>query len=241
MVEKTNYQIFTDASFDAKTKLATYSIIIIKNNKILKAFAKKSKIEINKSTEIEVFAIYQAINIIASNYLNKDEFQTFFINTDCVDAYKFFENKNIKIFENNKEIKEEIRKKYKQVYLKLSNKICEFSINWIPRKSNKIAHRYTYNMFKKIKKSEEFKASSEKVTMSKKAFYEILTRLNKNECQIIIHLLSILTQDNVVMTTQSDIAETLNKSNSMVNRTFKKMEQLSILKRVKNGKYVLLK
>ena len=40
------YEIYTDASFDDYTKLATYSVVIIKNKKLLKAFGKKIQEEI---------------------------------------------------------------------------------------------------------------------------------------------------------------------------------------------------
>ena len=37
------YNIYTDASFDEKCNIATYSIIIMLENKILKAYSKKKQ------------------------------------------------------------------------------------------------------------------------------------------------------------------------------------------------------
>lgn len=41
MNQEKPYEIFTDASFDNKTKIATYAIVIIQEKKIIKAFGKK--------------------------------------------------------------------------------------------------------------------------------------------------------------------------------------------------------
>ena len=70
------YEIFTDASFDSKTKIATYAIVIIQEKKIIKAFAKKCKIQLENSTECEIFAIFQAINIIEANIIKKKAFKS---------------------------------------------------------------------------------------------------------------------------------------------------------------------
>ena len=44
------YNIYTDASFDEKYSIATYSIVIMLENKILKSYSKKSRVEIKNST-----------------------------------------------------------------------------------------------------------------------------------------------------------------------------------------------
>ncbi len=67
------YNIYTDASFDSNNNVATYSIIVMAENKILKSYSKKSRIEIKNSTEIELFAVYQAMNLILSCYIDKSK------------------------------------------------------------------------------------------------------------------------------------------------------------------------
>ena len=116
MKKQKKYNIYTDASFDDKSSVATYSIIIMSENKILKSYSKKSRIEIKNSTEIEVFAVYQAMNLILSCYINKSESQVFCINTDCTQVPAFFENKNykMKIFKHNEDIKRDMIKTYNE-------------------------------------------------------------------------------------------------------------------------------
>ena len=158
-------------------------------NKILKSYSKKSRIEIKNSTEIEVFAVYQAMNLILSCYINKSESQVFCINTDCTQVPAFFESKNnkMKIFKHNEDIKRDMIKTYNVISTKLSKKNCSFSLKWITRDLNKIAHKQTYNMLKRVRK------------------------VNK-----------------------------LNVSISIINKTIKELNQLKIIEKVKNGKYLLL-
>ena len=97
------YEIFTDASFDDVAKVGTYAIVIMQDKKILKTIAKKCNVQLENSTECEVFAIFQAINLIQGSLLKKNITQKFWLRTDCVVARDFFiedENK-IKVFENN--------------------------------------------------------------------------------------------------------------------------------------------
>lgn len=76
MKEKT-YEIFTDSSFDNKTKIAVYSIVIMQEKKIVKAFAKKCRLHLENSTECEVFAVFQAINIIETNLIKRKKLLQF--------------------------------------------------------------------------------------------------------------------------------------------------------------------
>lgn len=89
MEEEKTYEIYTDAIFDDETKLGTYAIVIIQGNNIVKVIAKKCKIRLEKSTECEKFAIFQAINVILSNLLNNNKIQKFWIRTDCLSARDF--------------------------------------------------------------------------------------------------------------------------------------------------------
>jgi len=153
MEEEKAYEIYTDASFDAETKLGTYAIVIIQENNIVKVIAKKCTIQLNKSTECEIFAIFQAINIILSNLLNQSKIQKFRIRTDCSSARDFFtvENNKTKNFKQNSAIVELMKSMYKKVCQKLSRKGCSFKLRWIPRESNKAAHKYAYAALQKIK------------------------------------------------------------------------------------------
>lgn len=77
------YEIFTDASFDDVAKVGTYAIVIMQENKIVKIIAKKCNVQLENSTECEVFAIFQAINLIQGSLLKKNITQKFWLRTDC--------------------------------------------------------------------------------------------------------------------------------------------------------------
>lgn len=242
MKKQTKYNLYTDASFDNQNKIATYSIIIMAENKILKSFSKRSRIEIKNSTEIEIFAVYQAMNLILSCYLNKNERQIFCINTDCSQVPMFFtsQNSTMKVFKNDEKIKIDMRKTYNVICTKLSKNGCGFTLKWISRDSNKIAHNCTYNMLKRVRKIKGFKNSNEDILINKKSFCEILSNFNKNQCSIIIFLFSIINQEGLILITQKEVSETLNMSIAMINRIFNKLIELKILEKIKNGKYMLL-
>lgn len=72
MEQEKAYEIFTDASFDDETKIGTYAIIIVQEKKVIKSIAKKCNIQLESSTECEVFAIFRAINIIEGSLLKKN-------------------------------------------------------------------------------------------------------------------------------------------------------------------------
>lgn len=69
--EEKTYEIYTDASFDNKTKLGTYSVTITQENKVIKAFGKPCEKRLSNSVESEVFAIFQAMNIIESQLIKE--------------------------------------------------------------------------------------------------------------------------------------------------------------------------
>lgn len=241
MKKQKKYNIYTDASFDHKNNIATYAIIVMSENKILKSYSKKSRIEIKNSTEIEVFAVYQAMNLILSCYINKSESQVFCINTDCIQVPIFFENKNHKmnIFKNEENIKKDMIKTYNVICTKLSKNNCNFSLKWISRKLNK-AHKPTYNMLKRIRKVNKQNISKDDVIIDKNLFCKLLSNSNKRQISIILYLLNIVEQDGIILTTQKNLAENLNISISIINKTIKELGQLKILEKVKNGKYLLL-
>lgn len=242
MKKQKRYNIYTDASFDDKSSVATYSIIIMSENKVLKSYSKKSKIEIKNSTEIEVFAVYQAMNLILSCYIDKSESQVFCINTDCSQVPVFFENKNskMKIFKHNEEIKRDMIKTYNVISTKLSRKNCSFSLKWISRDLNKIAHKQTYNMLKRIRKVNKFNISKDDVLIDKKIFCEILSNFDRRQILVVLHLLNNVGQDGIILITQKILAEILDVSISIIHKTIRELNQLKIIEKVKNGKYLLL-
>ncbi len=234
------YNIYTDASFDEKCNIATYSIIIMLENKILKAYSKKSRIEIKNSTEIEIFAVYQAMNLILSCYIKKGENQIFCINTDCMQVPIFFENsKKMKIFKHNESIKIDMIKTYNVICTKLNKNNCNFALKYISRNLNKIAHKQTYNMLKRIKKVSKINVSKEDILINKNIFCEILSSFNKRQISIIIYLLNISNENGLIEMTQREIANDLNVSITTISKTIKKLDKLKILEKVKNGKYLL--
>ena len=185
---KENFIIYTDASFDEKNKIGTYGIIVTKDNNKIKTITKKCRIQMNNSIECEIFAIYQAINLILSCYIKKDKIQKFRVRTDCEVAREFFIEKNDKkIFQNNDEIKDEIKNIYRKICIKLSKYSSSFKIKWIPRNTNKIAHNHSYATLKKIKNNSN-SLDNEIILIEKKSFLEILTKITKKESRIIIYL-----------------------------------------------------
>ena len=241
MKKTKKYNIYTDASFDKKSNIATYSIVIMLENKILKSYSKKSRIEIKNSTEIEVFAVYQAMNLILSCYIKKSEKQIFCINTDCMQVPIFFKNnKKMKIFKHNESIKIDMIKIYNVICTKLNKNNCNFALKYISRDLNKIAHKQTYSMLKRIRKVSKINVSKEDILINKKIFCEILSSFNKRQISIIIYLLNISNGDGLIEMTQSEISNNVNVSIATISKTIKRLDKLKILEKVKNGKYLLL-
>lgn len=242
MEKQKKYNIYTDASFDNKNSIATYSIIVMSENKVLKSYSKKSRIEIKNSTEIEVFAVYQAMNLILSCYISQTEYQVFCINTDCTQVPIFFENKNnkMKIFKHNDDIKKDMLKTYNVISTKLSRRNCSFSLKWITRDFNKVAHKQTYNMLKRIRKVNKLNVSKEDVLINKNILCEILSSFDKRQISVILYLLNNVDPNGLILMTQKMIAESLNISISVINKIIKELSQLKIIEKIKNGKYLLL-
>lgn len=69
----------------------------------------------------------------------------------------------------------------------------------------------------------------------------ILANFDKRQLSIILHLLNNIGQDSLILTTQKALAENLNVSISIINKTIKELNQLKIIEKVKNGKYLLLR
>ncbi len=234
------YNIYTDASFDNITKLGTYAIIVMQENKIIKSISKKCRIQLNNSTDSEVFAVFQAINIILSCYYNQNKLQKFCINTDCIMAKEFFIQKNnkIRIFQENSDIVEIMKKEYNILLQKLSKNNCSFNIKWIPRSANKIAHKCSYNVFKTLVRVNN--AKKEVLVIDSKTFIDILMCLNRIHYKVIVYLISASNNEMIIKKTQKDISRELDMSMYMLNKCFKDFIKLNVLGKIKNGEYTLL-
>lgn len=236
--EKT-YTIYTDSSFDEFTKLGTYAIIVMQNNTIINRVARKCRIKVENSTECEIFAIYQAINMILSNYLKIKEIRRFRIKTDSMSAVDFLLSKtnNLKLFKNEKEISCIIRKTYDKACKKIKNKGGNLSLIWVSRKANKVAHKWTYITFKRLKGYNEKK---EVLLINKETFFKLLQKENKNRYEIIRFLYEISNEKNIIEKTQKEISETINIPISIINKELRELIELNMIQRVGNGKYELL-
>ncbi len=239
MEEQKAYEIFTDASFDDVTKVGTYAIVIMQEKKVLKIIAKKCKIQLETSIECEVFAIFQAINFIQGTLLKKQIAQKFWLRTDCSVARDFFiekENK-IKVFEGNLNLLNTIRKSYKSITKKLAKKNCSFKLKWIPRETNKVAHKHSHSAFQRIKLADN---KNDIVLIDKYSFLELLQNFNSNQYKVISYLFQISNEEKLILKTQSEMSKSLEISTSSINKIFKELIKLNILGKIKNGKYILL-
>ena len=241
MNSEESFIIYTDASFDEKNKTGTYGIIVTKDNSKIKTITKKCRIQMNSSIECEIFAIYQAINLILSSYINKDKIQKFRIRTDCEVARDFFlekyDSKNI--FTNSADIKTDIRKIYRKTCIKLSKYSSSFKIKWIPRQANKTAHKYSYATFKRLR-NHTTNPTNEIILMERKNFFEIITKITKKESEIIIYLFNNSNEQKIISVTQEELSKSLNISITTINNVMKKLINLNIIEKIKNGKYGIL-
>lgn len=95
-------------------------------------------------------------------------------------------------------------------------------------------------MLKRVRKVNKLNISKEDVLIDKKIFCEILSNFDKKQISVILHLLNIVGQDGLIVMTQKILAENLDVSISVVNKTIKELRQFGILDKVKNGRYLLL-
>ena len=239
MEKENTYTIYTDASFDDFTKIGTYSIIIMQSNSVLKRIARKCKMQMNNSTECEIFAVYQAINIILSVYLKNNKQQKFKIRTDSIDAKNFFDKRqnNLKIFVDKTELIDIMRKTYNKVCKKVSKRNGSFSLIWIPREANKMAHKWSYTAFQKLRGYSEKK---EILLINKDSFFKLLLNGEKTQNEIIKYLFSNSDEQKLILKTQKEISNSLNIPISIVNKSINNLIKLDVLEKVKNGKYEIL-
>lgn len=237
-LEKT-YKIYTDASFDNETKVGTYSIIIMQEERILRRVMKKCKIQFQNSTECEIFAIFQAFNIINGGILRKDKAQRFHFKTDCSTARDFFVEEQYEevFFKDNLELLNTIRKTHKSIKKRLAKKDCSLQIKWIPRQYNRIAHNCSYSTFRRVK---ENKSNKDIVLIEKEAFLVILQKFSLMQYRIMAYLINNADKENLVLKTQSEMAEILKISLSTLNKIINEFMQLGIISKISNGRYNLL-
>lgn len=145
-------------------------------------------------------------------------------------------NNNIKIFQRNEELLNTIKKSYNRVKKRLAKKDCSFKLKWILRGANKIAHKYSYSAFQKLKHTNDKK---DFIVIDKESFLELLQKFNSRQCKIIIYLFQVSNEDKSILKTQTEIAKSLEISIYYINKTFQELIRLNVLEKVKNGKYSL--
>lgn len=239
MEKEATYTIYTDASFDQTSQIGTYSIVVMQGNTILKKVARRCTFQMKDATECEIYAVHQAINFILSIYLKKckNKKQKFKIRTDSIVARDFYITGKInkKFFIDKMELVNEMKQRYKTACKKIEKAKSSFSISWIPREGNKVAHKWTTVAFKRLRGYSEMK---EVLLINKEAFLELVS--NKKQKELIEYLFAYSNDNKIIHKTQKEMANTLNITTSDINRNLKKLIDIDVLEKVKNGKYALL-
>ena len=237
--QESTYVLYTDASFDDFSKIGTYAIIVMQENKVLKQIAKKCRIQMKSSTECEIFAVYQAINIVLNMYLKKGKKQKFKLKTDSIDAKNFFLKKQYsqKIFLDNLELSDNMKKTYTTLCRKVSKNEGSFSLNWIPREANRMAHKWSNIVFQRLR---ECDGKKEVLLINKSLFLEILLNEKKEQNEIIKYLLNNSNENKIILKTQKEMSNALNIPIFTINRILNNLIELDVLEKVKNGMYVIL-
>ena len=241
-----SFEIYTDASFDDNSKLATYAVVITREGKVLEVFSKRCKLEVQKSTEVEIFGIYQAISLILTKYLNQNKYQKFSIKTDCQAARDFFINNNteVKAFEYNPEIAVMMLAAYQKLTKKLTRKECSLKIKWISEKDNKLAHQYTYQTFQIIKRNmqiaKENKVKNEVVVIEKEQLMKVVNELSKNQRKILSYLMEIKKKNRMMEFDRQKITTTLDLSIHTVSRAVTVFQKLNIIEMKHEERYEML-
>lgn len=78
------------SSYECVSKIATYALVIIKKQKIKNIISERIFINLDNSTECEIFAIYQAIIIIKEKLYKNKSGVRFILKTDCTTVKDFF-------------------------------------------------------------------------------------------------------------------------------------------------------
>ena len=114
---------------------------------------------------------------------------------------------------------------------------CSFRVDWIPRGSNKIAHKFSYNEFQK-NKNKVYKQNI--LMLERKKLLQFLKKFSSKQCKVLIYLYLISNQKKIVDKTQDEVSKSLGIPKSSINRIFRELKNLNILQKISNGKYRLL-
>lgn len=231
------YEIYTDASFEDNAKIGTYSVVVKKEEKIVKTVSRKCRIKLKNAKECEIYGVYQALKII-EKLIKKNKKQEFLVKTDCLSAKNYFsENKKTKMFKENIKLSEDIKNTYKNLKNRLNNEDEIFKIKWISRNRNKIAHKYSYSVFKKIIVP---LYNNNLALIDKKKIKEFLQKFDSTKCKVLIYLNLIKDEEKLIKKTQKEIAKALELPSSNINTIFKELIKLNMLTKMRKGKYKLL-
>ena len=108
-----------------------------------------------------------------------------------------------------------MKKIYRTICDKLSCKDSGFTIKWIPKKKNSIAHYHSYLAFKKLK---IFPEKSELLVIDKTVFFDMLMNCDERHVKIITLLYNASNNQKIICMTQIQMAESLKMSISFINK-----------------------
>ena len=121
-----------------------------------------------------------------------------------------------------------------------AKKNSNFILKWISRNLNKVAHKQTYNMLKRVRKIKNVGNIKEDLLISKNVFCSLLSNYDKNRYLILVYLVDILDGESLIKITQKEVSEKLKINLGIVNKSFGQLIEMKILEKVKNGIYMLL-
>ena len=67
-----------------------------------------------------------------------------------------------------------------------------------------------------------------------------MQHIDSNHSKVIIYLFQVSKDENLILKTQKDIESILGISNGAVNKIFKNLISLNMLKKIQRGKYLIL-
>ena len=130
-----------------------------------------------------------------------------------------------------------MKKTYTTLCKKVFKKEGSFSLTWIPREANKMAHKWSYIAFQRLRGYNEKK---EVLLIDKSSFLEILLNGKREQNEIIKYLFFNSDEHKIILKTQKEMSDALNIPISTINRNLNNLIELDVLEKVKNGMYVIL-
>ena len=130
-----------------------------------------------------------------------------------------------------------MKKTYSTLCKKVFKNEGSFSLTWIPREANKMAHKWSYIAFQRLRGYNEKK---EVLLIDKSSFLEILLNGKREQNEIIKYLFFNSNEHKIILKTQKEMSDALNIPISTINRILNKLIELDVLEKVKNGMYVIL-